>query len=212
MMVVLSDFDGTIVQIDTAAYVLEQFAEGDWRQFDEKLVTGEIGLEECIRRQFSLVKAPEKEILDKVILVTDFRPNFEALVGYCRTNNVPFVAVTGGLDFIVRYFLRPWRRVVRIIAPEAKCSSRGIEFKNFPKLHNRASHNFKDDLVRNHRKRGKKAVYIGDSLNDYEAVRNADFGFAVRHSELALKCKIDGIECNEIENFREVIEKLRAWE
>jgi HAD superfamily phosphoserine phosphatase-like hydrolase len=159
-LVVLSDFDGTIVQNDTAAFVLERFATGDWKTFDEQLERGEIDLEGCMRKQFTLVKVSEKEILKEVIQVTAFRPNFEALAGFCKTKNIPFVVVTAGLDFIVNHFLRPSTREIEVVAPEAECTSKGIEFKNFPKLRYRESYNFKDDLVRHCKKQGKKVVYI----------------------------------------------------
>ena len=35
-IVVLSDFDGTITVNDTSWFVLQRFAEGNWRIFDEQ--------------------------------------------------------------------------------------------------------------------------------------------------------------------------------
>ncbi|MHA2368192.1 MAG: hypothetical protein ACXADX_05165 [Candidatus Hodarchaeales archaeon] len=38
--VILCDFDGTIVDIDTAEYLLEKFARGNWQQYDVQLEKG----------------------------------------------------------------------------------------------------------------------------------------------------------------------------
>ena len=54
--VLLSDFDGTIVDVDTALYLLTEFAEGDWRKVISKYVKGEISLQECMSIQYSMLK------------------------------------------------------------------------------------------------------------------------------------------------------------
>jgi 2-hydroxy-3-keto-5-methylthiopentenyl-1-phosphate phosphatase len=62
--VVLLDFEGTITMRDSSELALRRFAQGRWEGYDEMLDRGEIGLEECLRRQFSLVKATPDEITD----------------------------------------------------------------------------------------------------------------------------------------------------
>jgi 2-hydroxy-3-keto-5-methylthiopentenyl-1-phosphate phosphatase len=41
-IVVMSDFDGTIVYRDTANYVLAKFAKGEWKIYDKKFAEGEM--------------------------------------------------------------------------------------------------------------------------------------------------------------------------
>jgi hypothetical protein len=54
-LAILSDFDGTIANIDTGAFILAKFAEGDWRIFDEQLERGQIDLQDYLSRRFSLL-------------------------------------------------------------------------------------------------------------------------------------------------------------
>jgi 2-hydroxy-3-keto-5-methylthiopentenyl-1-phosphate phosphatase len=62
--VVLLDIYGTITVRDSSELALRRFAQGRWEEYDEMLDRGEIGLKECMRRQFSLVKATPEEITD----------------------------------------------------------------------------------------------------------------------------------------------------
>ena len=209
-IVVLSDFDGTIVDIDTAVVVLTHFAEKDWRIFDEQLEKGEITLEECLQQQFSTVRTSKTRILKEIETIPSLRPNFDKLVQFCNTKKIPLIIVSAGLDFVINDFLerKHLRKLVEVYAPKARITATGIKF-TFPKLFDKASVSFKDDLVRYYKKRGKKTVYIGDGFADLNAARNADFSFAIKDSKLAELLRNDGIPHEEISNFQEVVEALQ---
>src|SRR3972149_11628012 len=122
--VVLCDFDGTIVTIDTAEYVLEKFVKENWRAIDEHLQKGRITFEESLRREFALLKVPEKKMLEALEPVTHLRPNFEMMVHYCGEKHFPLIVVSGGLEFSLRHFLGQKRFLNRleIYGPRAQCT------------------------------------------------------------------------------------------
>lgn len=210
--VVLTDFDGTIVTIDTAEFVLDKFSDKDWRMIDEELEKGEITFEESLEREFAMLKVPEKTMLDALEPATRFRPNFDKLIEYCTGQHFPLVVVSGGLDFSIRHFLgeKGWLDSVEIFAPKAKCAENGVTL-SFPKRFAQMSINFKDDLVNYYRTQGKKVVYIGNGLGDYPAAKVADLSFAIRGSRLAQLCRSGGIACKEITDFQEAVESIRDW-
>jgi 2-hydroxy-3-keto-5-methylthiopentenyl-1-phosphate phosphatase len=205
-LVILSDFDGTIVNIDTGEYVLSQFAHGDWRAYDDQLERGEITLEECLTKQFAMVKETEERLLKRVEGVVSLRPGFEDLVGYCETKRFPFVVVSGGLDFVIKHVLRAKNLLdrVNVVAPRADVTRRGTTFR-FPRPSQAGSLNFKDDLVRTYAIRGNKTVYIGDGLPDLAPITRADVRFAIRGSRLSRLCKREGIAVQEIDDFNDVL-------
>jgi 2,3-diketo-5-methylthio-1-phosphopentane phosphatase len=207
--VVLSDFDGTITRIDTAEHVLTRFARGDWRVFEKQYERGKITLEECLKKQFSLVTASQEEILDELDRVVTFRPNFEGLVRYCRKNRIPTVIVSAGLDFVINHFLRlnNWEGLVKTYMAKTKFRASGIDF-DFPELFDPTSANFKQDLVRHYKTEGKKVVYIGDGSADYAAAGDADYLFAIKDSRLAALCKEHGMYCKTITDFKRVVETI----
>ncbi len=208
-LVIVSDFDGTIVDIDTAEYVLEKFAKGEWRIYEKQFAKGEITLEECMQRQFSLVKASKRQILKELENIVHFRACFEKLAEYCAKHSFPLVVASAGLDFAIEHFLKlkscPMH--IRIVSPKSQLTPRGNRLL-FPKLHDRASCNFKDDLVRNYRKQGKQVVYIGDGTGDAEAARIANYLFTIEGSALANLCTKENIEHKEIKNFIQVIAEI----
>lgn len=209
--VVLCDFDGTVVDIDTSVFVLRKFAEAEWRMFDEQFEKGEITLEDCLQKQFSTVRATETQILEEIEQAASFRKGFKKLLEYCRTHEFPLILVSAGLDFVIKHFfeLKHWNSLVEVYAPKAKCTVNGIRF-SFPKLFHKTSVSFKDDLVRCYKRQGKKVVYIGDGFADYHAARNADFSFAIKGSKLAELLQRDGTPHKEINDFHEVVETIET--
>lgn len=204
--VILSDFDGTVVTIDTAEYALRKFAEGDWKAVEHEYERGDITFEECLRKQFAMLKVPEKKLLEELESVTVLRPNFGTFLDFCEEQRIPLTIVSGGLDFYIRHFLRSQGLLerVNICAPKAEFTTNGIRV-TFPELLDRGSVNLKDDLVRYHKRQGERAIYVGNGLGDYPAVRAADYSFVIKDSALAKLCRTTSLPYKEIEDFQETI-------
>jgi 2-hydroxy-3-keto-5-methylthiopentenyl-1-phosphate phosphatase len=209
-LAVLCDFDGTITVTDTLEYILRKFAMGDWRSFDQKYERGEITLQECLRSQGRLVKTPEMVLVAEMERVTGFRSHFDKLVQYCRHNKVPLVAVSAGLDFVIRDLLRMkgWNNLVKLSAAKAECTPDGIKF-TFPRLHDRTSLSIKDDLVKYYKAKGKRVAYVGDGIWDIHALKEADHPFAVKGSRLAELCRRQGVPAREVSDFLEMVTTLQ---
>ena len=210
-IVLLCDFDGTVVNIDTGELILRRFGEGDWRSFDSKLERGEISLEECLVKQYSMIRADKKQIFamlhDEDITI---RPNFSQLIDYCKRNDFEFAIVTGGIDFCIRQILKANRLSLKIHAGKSRVKSRRISI-DFPKLSSKHSMNFKEDLVNWHHKLGQKVVYVGDGSSDYEPAKNADLVFTVRKSKLSTMCERKKITHFDFEDFDQVIRGIEHW-
>jgi HAD superfamily phosphoserine phosphatase-like hydrolase len=209
-LVVLSDFDGTVTLNDTFENVLEKFGQGDWRAVDDQYVKGEITLEDCIRIQGGMVRASIPQVLDELDQVTEFRPGFDNLAEYCKTNHYPLVLVSAGLDFVIKHFLTRENLVdkVELFAAVAKCTPMGIKF-DFLKLKDNRSISFKDDTVRYYKTRADTVAYIGDGRWDLQALRNADLRFAIKNSKLAELCKEQEIQATTVADFTEVVTSLQ---
>ena len=207
--VVMSDFDETIVTIDTAEFALQRFADPSWKRIELQFESGEISFEESLRREFEMINAPEKAILDELDRVAVLRPNFDRLIEYCKKERLPLIVVSGGLEFCIRHFLgrNDWLKFVEIHAPKSKFTGKGYEV-TMPKLFGGASINFKDNFVRHHKEQGKRIFYIGDGLGDFPAAREADFSFAIKGSKLAEACRKGNVPHAEIIDFQEIIDAI----
>jgi 2-hydroxy-3-keto-5-methylthiopentenyl-1-phosphate phosphatase len=97
---------------------------------------------------------------------------------------------------------------IGLVAPRVRVTKDGVKFA-FPRLVDRSSVSFKDDVVRSNMKKGKRVVYIGDGTTDFNAARIANYPFAVRGSKLARLMSSHDIPHEEFIDFRTVIDALR---
>ena len=206
-MILLSDFDGTIANIDTAAFALRKFSTGDWEILEKQFESDEITFEECLRKQFAMLNAPKNKILEAVDEVALLRPHFVQLLSYCEAHGIRFIVVSGGLDFCIRHLLNKNRIAVEVISPRSKPAPEGIGLQ-FPTLYDISSFSFKDDLVKHYRRLGLTVVFVGDGYVDYYALKEADVRFAVKDSLSARLCHSNKIACEEISDFEPVINLL----
>jgi 2,3-diketo-5-methylthio-1-phosphopentane phosphatase len=208
-MVVLCDFDGTITEVDTAEFVLCTFAREDWRAIEELFEKGEITLEECLRRQFSLVRASREQMLNALKGVTTLRLGFEEFARFCKDSGIPLVIVSAGLDFVVKHVLKAKKltNLVTVYMPRTRITTDGIEFK-FPRRHFTNSVNFKHDLAMQYKSQGLRMVFIGDGHADFAAAKEADIAFVIKGSRLEELCKKENIRFKSISNFSEVLESM----
>ncbi|MFX0183842.1 MAG: MtnX-like HAD-IB family phosphatase, partial [Candidatus Hodarchaeota archaeon] len=178
---VLSDFDGTIINIDSCEFILANFADSEWKIYDQKYRDKEISLEEAMRKQFDLIKTSKERILNKLDEVVFFRPYFNVLVDLCQNEQIPLVIVSAGLDFIIKHFLeiQGLHRMIRVVSASSTVTDSGISL-SFPELYDDLSNNFKDDLVKRFQKEGFLVVYLGDGSSDLSAAKIADLAFAVK--------------------------------
>lgn len=205
-IVVLCDFDGTITRIDTAEFVLSKFAKGNWQLLNDQFENGEITLEDCLKKQFMLVNASKKEILNELENVVTFRSNFGKLVGHCKKSHIPLIIVSAGLDFVIDYFLKlnGWQDSVETYTAKTKWTTSGIRLI-FPKPFDKTSVNFKHDLVKQCKNQDKKVIYIGDGSGDYSAAKDSDTLFVIKDSKLEKLCEKHGVHHKSVTDFLEVI-------
>ena len=211
---VLSDFDGTIVNVDTGVLILERFAKEDWQAYDVKLEREEISVEECLTSQFGMIKVSKEEILAMLSREPiQVRPNFRELIGFCKSNDFPFTIVTGGIDFCVESVLRSGgfgNGTLNIHCGKSEASEEGLKII-FPERFKVDSLNFKQDLVNHLHDLEYNVVYIGDGNSDYEAARKADLVFSIKGSSLSKMCEKKNILHIDFLDFIEVISGIKSW-
>ena len=209
-LAVLCDFDGTITTTDTFAHILKKYAQGDWQQYDRQYERSELTLQEVVKKQGMMIRTPQMVLIAEMERITGFRPNFDKLIAYSRTNKIPIAVVSAGLDFVINDLLRMkgWNQLVKLYVAKTETTPEGIRF-TFPRLRDNASLDLKDDLVRFHQSKGRRVAYIGDGRWDLPALKLADYKFAIKGSTLSSLCRQQNIPAREISEFQEVITTLQ---
>lgn len=207
---VLCDFDGTITIEDTGVVALDYFSDGDWRYYDDLLEREVITLEECIKRQFEMLKGKKTEILDLIIKKVKLRPNIKKFLDFCHKNNITFIVLSAGLDFAIEYFMSQilTSKKIPIYSPQTQYSNGKIKI-TFPELESKISKNFKQDIVKKYKTKNSIIIYIGNGLSDFEGVRISDFAYVVRNSKLANLCEKEALDHKEFTDFLEIIYDLK---
>ena len=128
-----------------------------------------------------------------------------------KTRKIPFIIVSAGLDFVIRHFLelKGLKNKIEIRAVKTTIQN-GRTKLSLPKLLDKASIDFKEDLVKYYTKQGKRVIYIGDGTSDYNAIKNADFPFVIKDSKLADLCKRTKVLHKEITDFQKVINFIKT--
>lgn len=205
-IVVLSDFDGTIVEIDTGAYLLTEFANGDWRRLEDQFESGEITFDECLRGQFGMITQTKGELLKKVDTVR-IRPYVADVVRYCRDNGIEFKIASGGLDFCIQHILERNKLEVDVICPKTTFTCDGLKL-DFPELTDPTSFSFKDDIVRRYQRENCFVLFVGDGYADYYALKQADLRFVMKDSVSARLLRKSNLDFTEVADFEPVFDKL----
>ena len=187
-IVILSDFDGTIITSSVGEAIFKKFVQEDWEYYDKEYENGRITLEECMRIQYGMIKESKEVLLDFSRMIMQERSNFARFAIYCKSNKIPLIIVSASLDFAIEEFLR----MVKVDNIPIICAK--SIFKNgkiavaFDSLKKPSMRDYKEDTVKYYQNLGKKVYYIGDSTSDMYAVELADYVFVVKDSKLASIC------------------------
>lgn len=188
----MCDFDGTITVQDTAEWILDKYADGDWRELDDCYVQGKISLLDCMRQQFAMVRTDRSEMLRELDKAIVLRAGFAELVGLCANYGTQVIVVSAGVDFVIEHFMRKLKVLskVEIHSATTFADSDHLGFQ-FPELVIPGSKTFKDDVVLQWKRRGFVVTYLGDGMPDTDACALSDHRFAVkgRRLETALSQK-----------------------
>jgi 2,3-diketo-5-methylthio-1-phosphopentane phosphatase len=207
--VVMCDFDGTIVDVDTCVLILDKFGDPDWRRIDDQYERGELTLQDAIQREFSTIRADEQLILRDLAKAVHIRPNFGRLVDHCKNRRIPLIIVSAGLDFVIQHYLQQngWEDFITVHAPKPHGKADASRYA-FPVKHYPDSINFKHDLVRQYTRNGHRVLFVGNGLADFHAAKAADQAFAIKGSRLAQMLSAEGLRHETLDDFNDVIEAI----
>jgi 2-hydroxy-3-keto-5-methylthiopentenyl-1-phosphate phosphatase len=206
-ILVQSDFDGTITEEDASFFLLDAFAQGDWRRLLIEYKEHRISVGEFNTRAFAMVKVDRHRLLETLQGNVKVRAGFHDLVDYCLNKGLRFVIVSNGLDFYIRAVLKDLRLGdLEVHAAQASFNPAGMKVRYVDPDGKMVNDGFKEAYMESFLRLGYKVIYIGNGDSDVGPAKQAHRVFAT--GDLLAYSKENNLNCKPFKDFREVVEDL----
>jgi len=201
------DFDGTVTEEDTSFFLLDAFAQGDWRRLLRKYKEHKISVGEFNTKAFAMVKADKPALLGALQGKIKVRAGFHELVNYCRRKDFRLVIVSNGLDFYIEATLKDLGlKNIEVHAAQASFHSEGMEVQYLGPDGKRLQDGVKEAYTKLFLKLGYRVIYVGNGDSDFAPAKYAHHVFAT--GELLAYCRENNLSYKPFENFIEVVRDI----
>jgi 2-hydroxy-3-keto-5-methylthiopentenyl-1-phosphate phosphatase len=206
-ILVQSDFDGTITEEDASFFLLDAFAQGDWRRLFREYKERRISVGEFNTRAFAMVKADKHRLLEALQGNVKVRAGFHELVSCCMGKGLRFVIVSNGLDFYIRAVLKDLRLGdLEVHAAQTSFNPAGVKVRYVGPDGKMINDGFKEAYMESFLRLGYRVIYIGNGDSDVAPAKHAHRVFAT--GDLLAYSRENDLNCKPFKDFREVVEYL----
>jgi len=201
------DFDGTITEEDTSFFLLDTFAQGDWRRLLQEYKEHKISVGEFNTKAFAMVKADKATLLKALKGKVKVRAGLHELVNYCREKGFRLVIVSNGLDFYIEATLKDLGlKNIEVHAAQASFHPGGMEVQYLGPDGKRLEDGFKEAYIESFLNLGYKVIYMGNGDSDIAPAKYAHHVFAT--GELLAYFRENNIKYKPFENFIDAVSEL----
>ena len=206
-ILVQCDFDGTVTEEDTSFFLLDAFAQGDWRRLLREYKEHRISVGEFNTKAFAMVKADKHKLLEALKGNVKVRAGLHELVSYCLKKGFRLVIVSNGLDFYVEAVLKDLGlRNIEVYAAQASFHPEGMKVQYVGPDGKRLEDGFKEAYTQSFLKLGYRVIYIGNGDSDVAPAKYAHHLFAT--GDLLAYCKENNLKYKPFETFIDVVKEL----
>jgi 2-hydroxy-3-keto-5-methylthiopentenyl-1-phosphate phosphatase len=198
------DFDGTVTEEDTSFFLLDTFAQGDWRRLLREYKEHRISVGEFNTKAFSMINADKPTLVKALDNKIKVRVGFQELVNYCRRKSCRLVIVSNGLDFYIEATLKNLGlNNLEVHAARASFHPEGMEVQYVGPDGKRLEDGFKEAYIQSFLNLGYRVIYVGNGDSDFAPAKYAHYVFAT--GELLAYCRENNLNYKPFENFIDVI-------
>ncbi len=202
------DFDGTITEDDASFYLLDAYAEGDWRSILQQYKEGRITVGEFNTRAFAMIRQDEATLLRTLDEHVRVRPGFREMLDYCRYRGFRFVIVSNGLQFYIEALLRALEiQGIEVRAATNAFEPDGVKVQYIAPDGAVLQDGFKEAYITKFLGEGYRVVYVGNGTSDSYASRHAHVVFAT--GDLLNYYKRHELPCIPFDDLTDVVNGLK---
>jgi 2-hydroxy-3-keto-5-methylthiopentenyl-1-phosphate phosphatase len=201
------DFDGTITEEDASFFLLDAFAQGDWRQVLQEYKEHRISVGQFNSRAFAMVKADESTLLGAIKGKVKMRAGLHDLVSYCKKRDFRVVIVSNGLEFYIKAILKDIGLAnLEVHAAQSSFYPEETKVQYVGPDGNELDDGLKEAYIKLFLKQGYRVVYIGNGDSDILPAKYAHLILA--RGELLAYCRENNLECKPFNDFTNIIKAL----
>jgi len=206
--VVFCDYDGTATEHDVIQMVLEQFARPGWQAIVRQILDDRtLSIKDGIIELFRMLPGDQRDAMHRFVIENvKLRPGFEDFLTFCNARGIPFLVVSGGVDFLIDPILQPYREKLSVYCNTSRFYPDRIELdlpyydENCITCDGCACCKIK--IMNQYPAADYFRIVIGDSLTDLASARQADWVFA--RSRLIDYAYEDSLAVTPFETFYEI--------
>jgi 2-hydroxy-3-keto-5-methylthiopentenyl-1-phosphate phosphatase len=201
------DFDGTVTEEDTSFFLLDVFAQGDWRRLLREYKEHKISVGEFNTKVFAMVKVDKSTLLGALEGKVKVRTGFHELVSYCLKKGLRLVIVSNGLDFYIEAVLKDiGLENIEVHAAQAFFYPEGMKVQYVGPDGKRVEDGVKEAYTKSFLKQGYRVIYVGNGDSDVAPAKYAHHVFAT--GELLAYCTENNINYKPFETFIDVVSDI----
>ncbi|SNZ07984.1 2-hydroxy-3-keto-5-methylthiopentenyl-1-phosphatephosphatase [Persephonella hydrogeniphila] len=215
--VFFSDFDGTITEKDVIESIMEQFAPPEWRKIHNSLMEGVLDIDVGIRMMFNLIPYNKKEeIVEWVNKNVKLRDGFASFLDFLNDNRIPFVVLSGGVDFYIYPLLEKYlNKISKIYSNRLVCDRGRMDVRfiyRCDRLCKRSCGVCKPYIIEKYYKNQTLRLYAGDGITDLDVSQYNDIIFSTGGlAEYLKKINLRGKRVYQFNSFHDVIKVMKEY-
>ena len=203
---IVVDFDGTACLDDVSEVLLDAFGAPGWREWDQKVDRGEVGLREAAQEQVATLRADRDTMLDYALDHCRMDPTFRPFVAWAESHGVPVELASDGFAF----YISPMMQREGLGHLEVHTNRLSFDHDGGPaNLAHPNAHpqclgcgTCKMLVVERARREYGAVAFIGEGLSDRYGALYSDVVFA--KDALVDICRADGVPFLPYEDFQDV--------
>lgn len=178
-LAVYVDYDGTITDQDTFAVLARDLVPPErWQQLEDELAQGKLTLREMLSIHASYLRSSLAEADAILAQRVAFDTSFSDFVAECERQKVAVAVLSSGVAALIACAMqRHGLARVQVLAGEVAFDPQGWVFHHRDES---ANGHDKAASVQRMQAAGRKVVFVGDGVSDYDAALVADIRFAKR--------------------------------
>jgi 2-hydroxy-3-keto-5-methylthiopentenyl-1-phosphate phosphatase len=207
IVIIQSDFDGTITEEDVSFALLDAFADSDWRQLFEQYRQGKMTVGDFNTKAFASVKASRDELLEVARAHVKLREGLRNLANYCQERGLRFLVVSNGLDFYIKEIMEDvGLGNIEVYAATTTFTPEKLQVQYIGPDGNPLKKGFKEAYTKLFLTQGYQVVCIGNGPSDYYPAALAQHVFAC--DGLLDICKEKKLNCQPFADLNDVVKGL----